>query len=77
VEAHSSRREQVEEKISEIEDKMKIKGKTKELLVKQIKSCERNMQEFNDSIKRPNLESWALKKEKRCEQKGFVIYSPK
>jgi hypothetical protein len=34
---------------------MEIKGKTEELLVKQLKTCERNMQEFTDSIKRPNL----------------------
>jgi hypothetical protein len=34
---------------------MEIKGNTKELLVKQLKTCERNMQEFTDSIKRPNL----------------------
>jgi hypothetical protein len=30
-------------------------GKTEELLVKQLKTCERNMQELTDSIKRPNL----------------------
>jgi Rod binding domain-containing protein len=34
---------------------MEIKGKTEELLVKQLKTCERNMQELTDSIKRPNL----------------------
>jgi hypothetical protein len=34
---------------------MEIKGKTEELLVKQLKSCERNMKELTDSIKRPNL----------------------
>jgi hypothetical protein len=34
---------------------MEIKGKTEELLVKQFKSCEMNMQELTDSIKRPNL----------------------
>jgi hypothetical protein len=34
---------------------MEIKGKTEELLVKQHKSSERNMQELTDSIKRPNL----------------------
>jgi hypothetical protein len=45
----------VEDRISELEDKMEIKGKTEELLVKQLKTCNRNMQEFTDSIKRPNL----------------------
>jgi hypothetical protein len=34
---------------------MAIKGKTEELLVKQLKICERNMHELTDSIKRPNL----------------------
>jgi phosphatidate phosphatase PAH1 len=55
MESHSSRLEQVEDRISEHEDKMEIKGKTEELLVKQIKTCERNMQKLMDSIKRPNL----------------------
>jgi hypothetical protein len=45
----------VEDRISELEDKMKIKGKTEELLVKQLKTCNRNMQELTNSIKRPNL----------------------
>jgi hypothetical protein len=35
VEGHSSRLEQVEDRISEIEDKKETKGKTEELLVKQ------------------------------------------
>jgi hypothetical protein len=30
---------------------MEIKGKTEELLVKQHKTCERNMQELTNSIK--------------------------
>jgi hypothetical protein len=34
---------------------MEIKGKTEGLLHKQLKTCERNMQELTDSIKRPNL----------------------
>jgi chromosome segregation ATPase len=55
MEGHSSRLEQAEDRISELEDKMEIKGKTEELLVKQLKTCERNMQELTDSIKRPNL----------------------
>jgi hypothetical protein len=43
----------VEDRISELENKIEIKGK-EEILVKQLKSCERNMQELSDSIKRPN-----------------------
>jgi hypothetical protein len=42
----------VEDRISEHDDKIEIKGKTEELLVKQLKPCERNMQELTDSIKR-------------------------
>jgi hypothetical protein len=34
---------------------MVIKGKTEELLVKQLKTCEKKMQELTDSIKRSNL----------------------
>jgi chromosome segregation ATPase len=55
VEGHSSKLEQVEHRISELEEKIEIKQKTEELLVKQLNSCERNMQELSDSIKRPNL----------------------
>jgi hypothetical protein len=32
-----------EDRISEIEDEMVIKGKTKELLVKQLKTCEKKI----------------------------------
>jgi septal ring factor EnvC (AmiA/AmiB activator) len=55
MEGHSSRLEQAEERISELEDEMEIKGKTKELLLKQLKTCERNMKEPTDAIKRLNL----------------------
>jgi chromosome segregation ATPase len=74
---HSSRLEQVEDRISELEDKMEIKGKTEDLLVQQLKNCKRNMQELTDFIKRPNLRIWALKKEKRSNEKGFIMYSIK
>jgi chromosome segregation ATPase len=55
MEGRSSRIEQTEDRISELEDEMLIKGKTKELLVKQLKTCEKIMKELTDSIKRPNL----------------------
>jgi chromosome segregation ATPase len=55
VEGHSSSLEQVKDSISELKDKIEIKEKIGELLVKQLKSCERNVQELGDSIKRPNL----------------------
>jgi DNA repair exonuclease SbcCD ATPase subunit len=54
MESHSSILEQAEDRISELEDEMVIKGKTEEL-VRQLKTCERNIQEFTNSIKRPNL----------------------
>jgi tRNA A58 N-methylase Trm61 len=54
MEAHSSRIEQAEDRISELEDEMVIKGKTEELLVRQLKTYERNMQDLTNSIKRPN-----------------------
>jgi chromosome segregation ATPase len=70
VEGHSSRLEQAEDRISEHEDKIKIKENSEELLVKQLKTCERNMQELTDFIKRPNLRIMG-------KQKGVVIYSKK
>jgi hypothetical protein len=55
MEGQSSRLEKAEDRISELKDEMVIKGKTKELLVKQLMTCEKKMQELTDSIKRPNL----------------------
>jgi hypothetical protein len=56
---------------------MVIKGKTKELLVKQLKTCEKKMQELTTTSKDQTWESWALRKEKRCKQRECVIYSTK
>jgi hypothetical protein len=39
--SQSSRIEQTGDRISELEDEMVIKGKTEELLIKQLKTCER------------------------------------
>jgi hypothetical protein len=44
MEGHSSRIEQTEDRISELEDERAIKGKTEELLVKPLKTCEKKMQ---------------------------------
>jgi hypothetical protein len=77
VKGHSTRLEQVENRISKLWDKIEIKEKkTEKILIKQLKSCKKNMQELSDSIKKPNWESWALK-EKRCKSKGYMIYSIK
>jgi hypothetical protein len=43
----------VEDRISELKDKIEMKEKAEEILVKQCKSCERNMKGLSDSIKRP------------------------
>jgi chromosome segregation ATPase len=55
MEGHSSRLEQTEDRISELKNEMISEGKTEELIVRQLKTCERNMQELTDFIKRPNL----------------------
>jgi chromosome segregation ATPase len=54
-EGYFIRIEQTEERISELEDEMAIKGKIEELLVKQLNTCEKKMQEITDSIKRPKV----------------------
>jgi hypothetical protein len=41
----------VEDRKSELKDKIEIEEKMEEILVKQLKSCERNMPELSDSIK--------------------------
>jgi Mg2+ and Co2+ transporter CorA len=71
MEGHSSRIEQAEDRISEPEDEMKIKGKTEELLLKQLKTCERNMQELTDSIKRPNLRIMGIEEGEEVQAKGI------
>jgi chromosome segregation ATPase len=45
----------VEDRISELKDKINTKEKTEDFLDKRLKSYERDMQELCDSIKRPNL----------------------
>jgi chromosome segregation ATPase len=74
MEGLSSRIEQTEDRISELEDEMVIKGKTKELLIKHLKTCEKKMQEINDSIKRPNLRIMGIEEGEKvqareCENK--------
>jgi septal ring factor EnvC (AmiA/AmiB activator) len=71
VEFHCSRLEQAEDRISELEDKMEIKGKTEELLVRQLKSYERNMEEFTNSIKNPNLRIMGMEEGEEVQAKGI------
>jgi esterase/lipase len=49
---------------------MVIKGKTEEILIRQLKTCERNIQEHTDSIKRPNLRIMGTEEEE-VEAKGI------
>jgi chromosome segregation ATPase len=71
IEGHSSTLEQAEDRISELEDEMEIKGKTEELLLKQLKTCERNMQELTNSIKRPNLRIMGIEEGEEVKAKGI------
>jgi hypothetical protein len=52
-EGQSSRIEEAEDRISELKDEKIIKGKTEELLVKQLKTCQKKMLQLTDSIKKP------------------------
>jgi chromosome segregation ATPase len=71
VEGHSSRLEQVEDRVSELKDKIEIKEKTEEMLVKQLKSCEKNMQELTDSSKRPTLRMMDIEEREDVQEKGI------
>jgi hypothetical protein len=50
---------------------MVIKGKTEELLIKQLKTCEKKMQELTNSIKRPNLRMMVIKEGEEVQAKGM------
>jgi hypothetical protein len=71
MEGHYSRIEQTEDRISELEDEMACKGKTKELFIKQLKTYEKKMQEFIDSTKRPNLRMMGIEKREKVQTKGM------
>jgi uncharacterized protein YjaZ len=69
MEGHSSILEQAKNIISELEDETDIRGKTKKLLVKQLKTCERNMQELTNSTKRPNLRIMGIEEGEEVQAK--------
>jgi hypothetical protein len=48
-----------------------IKWKTEELLIKQLKICERNMQELTNSIKRANLRIMGIEEGEEMQAKGI------
>jgi hypothetical protein len=47
-----------------------IKGKTKDLLVQQLKTYEKKMQKLSDTIKRPNLRIMGIEEEE-VQEKGM------
>jgi archaeosine-15-forming tRNA-guanine transglycosylase len=50
---------------------MEIKGKTEELLVKELKTCERNTHELTNCIKRPNLRIICIEEGEEVQTKGI------
>jgi hypothetical protein len=48
---------------------MVFKGKTEEWLVRQLKTFERNMQEFTNSIKRPHLKIIGIEDREEVQEK--------
>jgi chromosome segregation ATPase len=70
MEGQSSKIEQAEDRISELEVEKIIKGKTKELLA-QLKTCEKKMQELTDSIKKPNLRIMGIEEGEEVQAKGM------
>jgi chromosome segregation ATPase len=71
MEGQPSRIEQTEDRISELKDEMVNKGKTKELLIKQLKTCEKKMQELTNSINRPNLRIMGTEEGEEVQEKGM------
>jgi predicted nuclease with TOPRIM domain len=71
MEGQSSRIEQAEDRISELKNEKVFKGRTEELLVKQLKTCEKKMQELTDSIKRPNLRIMGIEEGEELQAKGM------
>jgi chromosome segregation ATPase len=49
--------------------KWKLKKKTEELLLKQLKTCESNRQELTNSIKRQNLRIMGIEEESEVQAK--------
>jgi septal ring factor EnvC (AmiA/AmiB activator) len=76
MEGQSSRIEQTEDRISELEDEVVIKGKTEELLIKQLKTSEKKLQELTNSIKRQNLRIIGIEEGEEVKAKGmFNIFN--
>jgi hypothetical protein len=69
MEGQASRIEKAKDRISELKDEMVIKGKNEELFVNQLKTCEKEMQELTDSIKRPNLRIMGIEEGEQVQAK--------
>jgi hypothetical protein len=54
---------------------MVIKEKTEELLVRQLKTCEKKMQEPTDSIKRPNQRLMGIEEEEVKAKRMHNIFN--
>jgi hypothetical protein len=50
---------------------MVIKGKNEQLLIKQLKTCEKKMQELTNSIKRANLRIMGIEEGEEVQVKGI------
>jgi archaeosine-15-forming tRNA-guanine transglycosylase len=50
---------------------VEIKGKTEQLLVRQLKTCERIMQELTNCIKRPSLRVMGSEEGEKVQAKGI------
>jgi chromosome segregation ATPase len=71
VEGHSSRLEQVEDRILDLKDNIETEENNKEILVKQDKSCQRKLQELSSSIKRPNMKVMGIEERQEVQVKGI------
>jgi hypothetical protein len=71
MKGHSSRLKQAEDRISELENEVEIKGKYEELSDKQLKTSERNMQVRTNSIKRLNLRIMVIEEGDEVQAKGI------
>jgi hypothetical protein len=53
------------------QNKIDAKEKTEKILVKQLKSYERNMPELSNNIKRPNLRIMGIEEEEQMQARGI------
>jgi hypothetical protein len=58
-----------------MEDEMVIRRKSKELLVQQLKTYKKKMQEFTDTIKKPNLRIMGIEEEEMQEKGMHNIFN--